>query len=124
MVSVSNRQTYRAVAKQDGRGWRVSIEGVTWPARFVADDLVEVEAKARKLIWGFTGAEPDGVEVVASLPPVVEDRLSLIADTCADLDTELCAARRELRELGLSNTDVASVLEARYRPPSVDGGCW
>jgi hypothetical protein len=107
------------MAERDGHGWTVRIDGLAGPDRVHARDLADVEPRARKLIWAYTGDGVDDIQidVQVSLPPTIQDRLDVIRQHCTDIETEYDAAIAELIEAGLSVLDVGRVLRLHHRAP-------
>lgn len=111
--------TYRATVERDDPGWIVDIDGLAAPKRFHARDLADVEPRARKLIWGYTGQDIDAIEIDVDirLPVSIRHRLELVRKLSADLDSACNLAIIELIETGLSLLDVGRVLARHHRPP-------
>lgn len=110
---------YQALTERDGHGWTVQIEGRAGPGRVHARDLADVEPRCRKLICAYTGKGVDDIviDMQVLLPLVIQDRLDVIRQHCADIDAEYDAAIAELIEAGLSVLDVGRVLRLHHRPP-------
>jgi hypothetical protein len=112
--------THRVTAERTEWGWSVTISGggkgtLTLSAR----DLADVEPRALKLIAEQSGLAPHDIDlgIEAVLPPVIQDRLDVIGQLCADIAAEYDAAIVELVEAGLSLSDVSRVLRLHHRPP-------
>lgn len=108
---------FRAVAERHGPGWTVEVEGLAGPSRFEARDLADVEPRALKLVWGYTGVDYDHIEVEVRLPGAIQDRLEVIGQHCDDIEAEWLAVVVELVELRVPLLDVAAVLALHYRAP-------
>lgn len=117
----SGAPEYTASAEREGQaGWTVRLSGTNGALpSFHARDLADVEPRARRLIWGHTGATEERIRVdlQVQLPAAVHDRLFVIRELCGDLDTEREALIKELAGLGVSRLDTVRVLEM-HRPAS------
>jgi hypothetical protein len=102
---------YRAIAERKGEGWRVTITGLSAPVGvFEVVDLDDIEERARKVIVGHTGVDPEVVDVDVKVPPALALCRDLIAAHRDDLETESRAAHRGLLELGLRPMEVVRML--------------
>jgi hypothetical protein len=112
--------TYRATADWVSRGWSVTIAGPHYRTLALsARDLTDVEPRALKLLaeQSSLAAHDIDLDVEVHLPPVIQDRLDVIGQLCADIQAEYDAAIAELIEMGLSVLDVGRVLHMHHRSP-------
>ena len=105
---------YRAIARFEAHGWtvRVEDEAGSLAGGTRASRLDLVEPKSREVVEA-RGVRPDSIALDVCLPAATEHRLELAEQLCDDATTEVNAASREMRELGLSVSDVLHVLRSR-----------
>jgi hypothetical protein len=110
---------YRVTVERGHKGWVARIDGHEAIPAVHAPELAEVEHRVRRMIWGWTGRDPQDIGLVVEvvLPHAIQVRLDLVRELCEDIDTESYAAILEMLELGLSVRDVERVLRQRRQIP-------
>ncbi|HEY3143056.1 MAG TPA: hypothetical protein VGJ86_18090 [Acidimicrobiales bacterium] len=110
---------FKATVERCGFGWRVSIAGLGGAAGVQAQDLSDVEARARKLVWSYTGINPAdfALDVDVRLPPAIQLRLDLAAQLCLESSSEVEGASDDMLEARLAVRDVSYLLRTRCRMP-------
>lgn len=117
-AAIEHHPSYRAVAERGRRGWNVRLEGLNGSEpKFEARDLSDIEPRAAKVIWGYTGRHVVAITTEVVLPGVIQDHLAIIGQHCDDIDHEYGAVFAALAEMGVPRLDIVRVLELHYRAP-------
>jgi len=107
--------------ERSGSGWRLRVDDIAGLSSLYARDLADVEPRARKIVWGFTGINPADIqlEVDIRLPTMVQMHLSMAEQLCEEATAELEAAIGELLHAGVSLPDIDRILRRRGQEPTL-----
>jgi len=107
---------FHVEAQHDGTSWSVRIEDddgkLVGGTR--AGSLEDVDRKARALVAGYAGIQPDGVSlaVAIQLDPALQYRLDALDELRRSEDELVRVAEHELTAAGVSPGDVEAMLSA------------
>jgi hypothetical protein len=108
---------YRVSVERDDNGWVARIDGQEAIPAMHVPELAEIEYRVQRMIWGWTGRDPQDISLVIEvvLPHAIQVRLDLVRQLGEDIDNESHAAIEQMLELGMSLRDVERVLHDYWR---------